>query len=118
MINSFKKKVCASCNKKNLSLLLNLGNTPLANSFLKSKNQFRFEKFYPLKLYICNSCFLVQVIHNVKPSEFFLDYDYLSGPSTTWRNHCKNFTSKNLFTMLIKLLIQCCRLTKLMSYIK
>lgn len=94
MTNNFKKKICASCNKKNLSLLLNLGNTPLANSFLKSKSQFKSEKYYPLKLYICNSCFLVQVIHNVKPSEFFLDYDYLSGPSTTWRDHCKNFTSK------------------------
>ena len=101
MINILKKN-CASCNKKNLFLLLNLGNTPLANSFLISKNQLRSEKNYPLKLYFCNSCYLVQVIHNVKPSEFFVNYDYLSGPSTTWQNHCKKFTKKMISRFKLK----------------
>ena len=73
-----KTKKCASCNSKNINLLLNLGSTALANSFIQKDNEFNKEKKYPLKLYMCNSCKLVQVFHNVKPSEFFVNYDYLS----------------------------------------
>ena len=87
-----KTKKCASCNSKNINLLLNLGSTALANSFIQKDNEFNKEKKYPLKLYMCNSCKLVQVFHNVKPSEFFVNYDYLSGASSTWKNHCKDYT--------------------------
>ena len=89
------KKKCASCRSNNPRLILNLGNTALANSFLDKKEDFVKEKKFPLKLYMCKNCKLVQVFHNVKPSEFFVNYDYLSGASTTWKEHCKKYT-KNI----------------------
>ena len=88
------KKKCASCGSAKVYLLLNLGSTALANSFIEKKEYFKSEKKYPLKLYLCTSCKLVQVFHSVKPSEFFVNYDYLSGASTTWVKHCKTFTKK------------------------
>lgn len=87
------KKKCASCGSPNVRLILNLGSTALANSFLEKKIDFLKEKKHPLRLYICKNCKLVQVFHNVKPSEFFVNYDYLSGASTTWKKHCKKYTS-------------------------
>ena len=86
------KKKCASCKSPKIFLLLNLGSTALANSFIEKKEEFIREKKYPLKLYMCKSCKLVQVFHNVKPSEFFVNYDYLSGASSTWIKHCKKYT--------------------------
>ena len=86
------KKNCASCGSSNVLLILNLGSTALANSFLVKKTDFLKEKKHPLRLYICKNCKLVQVFHTVKPSEFFINYDYLSGASTTWKSHCKKYT--------------------------
>ena len=86
------KKKCASCGSFNVRLILNLNSTALANSFLEKKIDFYKEKKHPLRLYICKNCKLVQVFHNVKPSEFFINYDYLSGASTTWKKHCKKYT--------------------------
>ena len=88
------KKKCASCKSSKIYLLLNLGFTALANSFIEKKTDFKKEKKYPLRLYLCEKCKLVQVFHSVKPSEFFVNYDYLSGASTTWRDHCKKFTNE------------------------
>ena len=85
-------KNCESCGTSNINLILNLGSTPLANSFLVKKTDFSKEKKHPLRLYICKNCKLVQVFHAVKPSEFFINYDYLSGASTTWKRHCKKYT--------------------------
>ena len=86
------KKKCASCKSTKISLILNLGHTALANSFLEKKIDFIKEKKHPLKLYFCNECKLVQVFHAVKPSEFFVNYDYLSGASSTWKKHCRKYT--------------------------
>ena len=87
------KKKCASCKSSKVYLILNLGSTALANSFLKKKIDFVKEKKHPLRLYFCDDCKLVQVFHSVKPSEFFVNYDYLSGASSTWKLHCKKFTN-------------------------
>ena len=89
-----KIKKCSSCNSKNVNLLLNLGSTALANSYLENIEEFKKEKIFPLKLYMCKKCKLVQLFHNVKPSDFFINYDYLSGISSTWRKHCKNYSKK------------------------
>lgn len=89
-----KIKKCSSCNSKNVNLLLNLGSTALANSYLENIEEFKKEKKFPLKLYMCKKCKLIQVFHNVKPSEFFINYDYLSGVSSTWKKHCKDYSKK------------------------
>lgn len=82
---------CLSCNKKLGEPFLNLGATPLANSLLKSKEEFATEKKYPLEVVFCNSCKLVQLTHIVPPEELYKDYIYFSSYSTSFLKHCEKY---------------------------
>ena len=61
---------CRHCNNKTV-LFLDLGSTPLANSYLKIEDLQKKEKKYPLKVAICLRCKLVQTIDFVKPKNIF-----------------------------------------------
>jgi SAM-dependent methyltransferase len=80
------RSICRLCSSPQLALFLNLGKMPLAGNFLLKKNIGK-EKFYPLELYRCLDCSLVQVLHLISPEELFNDYRYLSSVSLT-----KHFT--------------------------
>ena len=86
------KKKCSFCSHNKFRKILNLGKQPLANSYLNSINEFKKEVKVELSLEMCLNCNLFQVPHNIYPKDFFLDYDYLSGASKTWVNHCKEFS--------------------------
>ena len=75
---------------------MNLGSMPLANSYLEKKNlkNKKKNKKHSLTLEICEKCKLVQSPHSVYPKDFFLNYDYLSGVSSTWLKHCKDYSRK------------------------
>ena len=92
LINKYRCKLCYGDNFKEI---INLGQTPLANSYLNKKDYLSRleEKTYPLNLKICSNCKLCQVVHKIKPSNFFVNYDYLSKISTTWIRHCKDYTN-------------------------
>lgn len=79
---------CRICNNKKLFKYLDLGNQPLANSFLK-KSEILYEKKFPLQLLLCNRCFLSQLSVTVNPELIFSDYDYLSSSSKALQNHYK-----------------------------
>jgi len=90
---------CRSCRGTKLELILNLGHHVPANFYLQKTNNKQFKK-YPLKTYVCLTCWLVQIEDFIDGSELFLkDYAYLSGLSKTWHDHCIKFVSdckKNL----------------------
>ena len=83
-----KIKKCRICNNPKLIKYLDLGNQPLANSFLK-KSEIAHEKKFPLQLLLCKKCFLSQLSVVVKPELIFSDYDYLSSSSKALQNHYK-----------------------------
>ncbi len=85
---------CKFCNSNNLKKILSLGYTPLANSYVVKYQHFKFEKSYPLKLYFCKKCKLIQAPHSISPNKIFVNYDYLSGVSSTWVKHCEKFYTK------------------------
>lgn len=60
---------------------------PLANSFLGSPDEFRSERFFPLRLFFCPNCGLVQVLDVIDPEVLFRDYIYLTGTSDTMAQH-------------------------------
>ena len=75
--------------------LINLGMTPLANSYLSQKNLHNEEKYYPLSVMVCNKCFLVQLSEDAtSPENIFSDYAYFSSYSKTWMNHSEDFSKK------------------------
>ena len=81
---------CRSCSSISNNTFLNLGNTPPSNAFLKVKNV--KEKIYPLKIFFCENCYLVQTKDFASRKELFNnDYVYFSGYSDTWIKHLKIF---------------------------
>lgn len=70
-----------------------LVNSPASNSYLTEEQLNEPEVFYPLKVMVCEKCFLVQVDEYKKSSDIFnSDYAYFSSFSTSWLAHCKKYT--------------------------
>jgi len=49
------------------------------------------ERFYPLHVYVCDNCFLVQLLEYVSPDRIFSDYAYFSSYSDSWLKHAQNY---------------------------
>ena len=89
---------CRFCKAELKNLVIDLGLSPLANSFLAKEKTLQKEQFHPLKVFVCEKCFLVQLVNDsVTPEEIFSDYVYFSSFSKLWMDH-----TKNLSNMLIK----------------
>ena len=86
---------CRFCENLLVHELIDLGMTPLANSYLSQTNLDNEEKYYPLRVMVCEKCFLVQLSEDVtSPKNIFSDYAYFSSYSKTWMNHSENFSKK------------------------
>ncbi len=85
------RKTCRGCGNDQLKMFLPLGPTPLANSFLKSDSEFASEQSFPLDVYFCESCFLVQLLDVIDPELLFRDYIYVTGTSDTIAIHNKAY---------------------------
>lgn len=83
---------CRFCNTKLYIEFIDLINSPPSNSFLSKEQLNEPEKFYPLKLLLCDKCLLVQVDEYKKSSEIFNEnYLYYSSFSKIWLDHAKNY---------------------------
>jgi 2-polyprenyl-3-methyl-5-hydroxy-6-metoxy-1,4-benzoquinol methylase len=71
---------------------VDLGLSPLANSFIDEKKEKLSEKFYPLHAYVCDKCYLVQLEEFETPENIFSDYIYFSSYSDSWLTHSKEYT--------------------------
>ncbi len=86
-----KRTSCRVCGSRRLLLFLSLGQMPLANSFLASKEEFEAELTFPLDVYFCEDCSLVQLLDVVAPEILFSHYVYLTGTSETMRAHFREY---------------------------
>ena len=84
---------CRLCGADNRRLVLSLGQSPLANAYLRADQLASMEPFYPLDLYLCASCMLVQLDAVETPDHIFSDYAYFSSYSTTWLAHADNYVA-------------------------
>ncbi|MGZ3921738.1 MAG: class I SAM-dependent methyltransferase, partial [Bacteroidia bacterium] len=84
---------CRFC-KNNVNVeFADLVNSPPSNSYLIKEQLNEPEVFYPLRVLVCEKCFLVQVDEYYKSSEIFSsDYAYFSSFSTSWLAHAKKYT--------------------------
>lgn len=92
---------CRFCGKKLTHLFVSLGLSPLSNSYLSKQQLNKREPFYVLDLYVCDSCFLVQLEEFESPEHIFSDYAYFSSYSDTWLKHVKAYVEKMIETFKI-----------------
>ena len=90
MSNFTEKKDCVCCGKSNLSLVLDLNNQPLANSYHKEDEVL---EEYPLGLNLCDDCYHLQLTHIVDPDLLFKNYLYCSGTTQTLRDNFEWFSN-------------------------
>lgn len=84
---------CRFCKSELMDVFIDLGNSPASNSFLIKEQLNEPEIFYPLKVYTCSNCFLVQIDEYKKSDSIFDDqYVYFSSYSKSWLAHAKNYT--------------------------
>jgi len=84
---------CRFCQNKLKIIFADLGMSPLANSYLNSVESEVGEVFFPLKTFVCEKCFLVQLGEFKSPNEIFKDYAYFSSFSSSWVNHAEQYVN-------------------------
>ena len=83
---------CRFCENKLENVFIDLGNAPASNSFLSEAQLNEPEVFFPLRVLVCDKCFLVQVDEYKKFDAIFnSDYVYFSSYSTSWLAHAKKY---------------------------
>ncbi len=70
---------------------VDLGMSPLCESFLGPNEIDAMEPFYPLKVLVCGTCFLAQVKEYVAPERIFREYAYFSSYSEAWLDHARRY---------------------------
>ena len=84
---------CRFCKSELENIFIDLVNSPASNSYLTASQLIEPEVFYPLKVYTCTKCFLVQVDEYKKSDAIFdSNYAYFSSFSTSWLQHAKEYT--------------------------
>jgi SAM-dependent methyltransferase len=71
--------------------MVDLGMSPLCEDFLPADRLDQMESFYPLRVFVCGRCYLVQLQEYVRPEEIFDDYAYFSSYSTSWLDHVRRY---------------------------
>lgn len=82
---------CRACGTELSISLVDLGATPLANSYVDPAKADRPDPAYPLHVRVCPNCFLAQVEDAVPPDAIFSDYAYFSSYSPSWVAHAKAY---------------------------
>jgi len=86
---------CRFCKTALQHVFIDLVNAPASNSFLSEEALNEPEVYYPLKVYTCHNCFLVQVDEYKKSDAIFDDqYVYFSSYSKSWLAHAKKYTDQ------------------------
>jgi hypothetical protein len=82
---------CRFCATPLAQPFLDLGMSPLANSYIRPADLQRMEPFYPLQLHHCTNCHLVQLEAFESPQAIFEDYAYFSSYSSSWLEHARRY---------------------------
>jgi len=68
--------------------------SPLCESYLDADQLDEMEPFYPLRVYVCDQCLLVQLQEYVSPETIFREYAYFSSYSDSWVDHARVYTDR------------------------
>jgi SAM-dependent methyltransferase len=86
---------CRHCKSVLENVFLDLGFAPPSNNYLSKDDLSAPETTFPLKLYVCSNCWLVQTIDYSRADELFSkDYAYFSSTSKSWLDHSAKYVKK------------------------
>ena len=86
---------CRHCNAPLTHTFLDLGFAPPSNAYLTAEDLTRPQKYYPLKVKVCDQCWLAQTEDYAQADELFSpDYSYFSSTSTSWLAHAARYARK------------------------
>jgi SAM-dependent methyltransferase len=88
------KRVCRFCKSELHHTFVDLGMSPLCETYLLPEQVNQMEPFYPLHVFVCEKCFLVQLEEFVSPDHIFSEYAYFSSYSDSWLEHCRRYTDQ------------------------
>src|SRR5262245_8623250 len=88
-----ESRVCRLCQGPLVTTFVDLGMSPLCESYLTAGQLNQMEAFYPLHVFVCENCFLVQLQEYVRPEHIFTEYAYFSSYSTSWVEHARKYCS-------------------------
>ncbi|MDU9410214.1 class I SAM-dependent methyltransferase [Pseudomonas sp. zfem001] len=86
---------CRHCEAQLRHSFLDLGHAPPSNAYLTEADLSRPERYYPLRLWVCEECWLVQTEDYADAGELFdADYAYFSSTSSSWLEHARIYTER------------------------
>jgi len=88
------RATCRSCGESLSDTVVDLGMSPLCESYVRPEKLNAVERFYPLHVSVCRRCWLVQLEQYVSPEEIFGEYAYFSSFSDSWVQHARAYTEK------------------------
>ena len=87
-------KPCRFCSASLRQTFVDLGMSPLCETYPSAADLNRGEVYYPLHTYVCDHCFLVQLEEYESHENIFSDYPYFSSYSDSWLKHCENYCDR------------------------
>ena len=94
---------CRHCSAQLEHTFLDLGFAPPSNAYLTHEDLARPETYYPLKIKVCDQCWLVQTEDYAQAGDLFsADYAYFSSTSSGWLAHAKIYAEKMIRQLLLK----------------
>lgn len=82
---------CRFCSQPLEHIFVDLGMSPLCQTHISADQLNAMEAFYPLRVYVCGSCLLVQLEEFVAPANIFSEYAYFSSYSDSWVEHARRY---------------------------
>jgi hypothetical protein len=82
---------CRFCGYAVHHVFLDLGMSPLCETYISHERLHEMEPFYPLCAYVCARCFLVQLEEFVPPGGIFSEYAYFSSYADSWVEHARRY---------------------------
>jgi 2-polyprenyl-3-methyl-5-hydroxy-6-metoxy-1,4-benzoquinol methylase len=86
------RSACRFCGEHVRHTFADLGMSPMCESYISEEQLDSMEPFFPLHVYVCEHCWLVQLREYVTPEEIFTEYAYFSSYSDSWLKHARKYT--------------------------
>jgi len=90
-VAAVSRATCRFCGTRLRTTFVDLGMSPLCQTHIEPHQLNHMEPFYPLHVWVCHECFLVQLEEYVAPSEIFSNYAYFSSYSDSWVEHARRY---------------------------